>query len=278
LRRNAEGISFNMLRTLLVRFLEASRAIKKSGRTVVLYRAGRTQEGVEASASHTAAIAGDYTLTRELARHAGVVVCDSTDDFEDLVKLFALLADKEVRGMRLGAVSNAGFESVAVADRLGGFTLPDFSAETQTALQDVLGKGRIDRIVDVRNPMDITPMSEDAAYEEAIRWVMGDDNVDVGFVGCVPLTAALNTLPPGTDHPEDVYGADSIARRLINLKDESPKAWVAAVDGGRDYDAMATLLEENGVPTFRTADRALRLFARFCEARMKASADRRNRT
>jgi hypothetical protein len=54
---------------------------------VILYRAGRTAAGAKATASHTASIAGDYTVTCELAAAAGVLMADSLDDFEDLVRL-----------------------------------------------------------------------------------------------------------------------------------------------------------------------------------------------
>ena len=48
-------------------FVKAAREIVSSGRSVILYRAGRTAAGAKASASHTASIAGDYVVTRELA-------------------------------------------------------------------------------------------------------------------------------------------------------------------------------------------------------------------
>ena len=57
--------------------------------------------------------------------------------------------------------------------------------------------------------------------------------------------------------------------RLVRLNDETKKAWVAVVDGGPLYDPMARMLEENGIPAFRTADRALRLFGTFCAAKLR---------
>ncbi len=252
-----------------LKFVEAARRIAAEGRTVILYQAGRTAAGARASASHTASIAGDYIVTRELARHAGVIVCETTEDFEDLVRLFALLASKQVRGRRLAAISNAGFECVAMADHLGVLQLATLSERTRSSLRSLLKKHRLDEVVDVRNPLDLTPIMTDAPYEEAIRLVMEDENVDVGLIGCVPLTAALQTLPPGDAHREDVTRADSIAMRLIRLKDDFSKPWVAAVDGGAMYDRMARLLEENGVPTFRTVERALQLFSRYCDKRIE---------
>jgi acyl-CoA synthetase (NDP forming) len=248
------------------RFLEIARRITAGGRTVVLYRAGRTPAGAEAAASHTAAVAGDYAATRRLAEAAGVVLADTLEDFDDLVRLFVALRGRRPAGRRLGAVSNAGFECVAIADNLEAFTLADFSPATTAALGDVLERARIAEIVGVHDPMDLTPIMGDADYEEISRRVLADPNVDLGLVGCVPLTQALNTLVPGEAHGEDLAREDSIANRLVRLFHATAKPWVAVVDSGSLYDPMVARLEAGGVPTFRAADRALRLFNRWAAA------------
>ncbi len=252
-----------------VQFLQASQEITAGGRAVVLYRAGRTAAGAKASASHTAAIAGDYTVTRELARQAGVVVADSLQDFDDLTRLFALLGTKRVDGWRLGAISNAGFECVTMADTLRRFSLAPFDAPTSGRLEAIFRDSKIDSVVDVHNPLDLTPMTGDAAYEQVVRTVMTSDGVDVGIVGLVPLTVAMNTLPPGEGHGDDVFRDDSTGGRMVRLHRELPKAWVAVVDAGPLYDPLARLLEQGGIPTFRTADAALRLFDIYCATRLR---------
>jgi acyl-CoA synthetase (NDP forming) len=258
-----------------VRFLAAARDIVASGRSVILYRAGRTAAGAAASASHTASIAGDYAVTRELASAAGVVVAETLDDFEDLVTLFVALRGRTVGQGRLGAVSNAGFECVAIADTLGELALAPLGETCRTRLQSVLAAARIDGLVDIHNPLDLTPMADDAAYEAAVRAVLDDEAVDVGMVGCVPLTGALNTLQAESSHDEDVARPDSIASRLARAFHEQRKPWVVAIDGGHLYDAMASQLQRAGVPVFRSADRALRLLDVFCRtAHRNAQGDR----
>ena len=250
------------------RFLKAADEIVSSGRTVILYRAGRTPAGVEASASHTASIAGDYAVTRELAQSAGVVVAESLQDYEDLIKLFTWLGDKAVGGWRLGAASNAGFECVVIADNLGRFDLPTFDEMTTERLESVFKKTRIDSVVDVHNPLDLTPMTGDASYEDVARAILYASNVDVAIFGCVALSPAMNTLPAGASHSEDLTRDDSFANRMIRLKHATIKPWVAVVDAGKVYDPLVAMLEAHQLPTFREADRALRLFNVFCAARM----------
>lgn len=255
-----------------LRVLHAARQIVASGRPVILYRAGRTAEGSRATASHTASVAGDYVVTRALSEQAGIVVAETIPDFEDLVRTFTLLRDKQVAGNRLGAISNAGFECVAIADTADGFEIEPFGRGTAERLGEIFASCRISEVVDVHNPVDLTPIMGDAAFADAVRAVLNDPGVDVGIVGCVPPTWALNTLASSPSHREDVSAATSVASRLVAIARECAKPWVAVVDAGPLYDPMSRILEEGGVPVFRTADRAMKALAAFCSVRRLSAA------
>ena len=149
-------------------------------------------------------MAGDYAATRRLAEAAGVVVADTLEDFEDLARLFLALRGRRPAGARLGALSNAGFECVAIADNLGAFTLADFAPATAAAMGEVLKRARIAEIVSVHDPMDLTPIMDDADTEEILRLILADPGVDLGIAGLVPLTQAWNSLAKGEGHGEDV--------------------------------------------------------------------------
>lgn len=245
-----------------LRFLEAAWKIVASGRRVILYRAGRTAEGARATASHTASIAGDYRVTRAMCEQAGVILAESLADFDDLVSVCALLRDCDPPGVHLGAMSNAGFESVAIADALqNGLQLVPFSDATRERIRRVLVQARIDTLVDVHNPLDITPMAGDGAFAEIASLVLADEQVDAAVVGCVPMTGALATLPAGEEHREDLAAVQSIVPRLGALRRQSRLPWVAVVDAGGLYDAMSAALERESIPTFRTADRAVRVLS-----------------
>jgi hypothetical protein len=58
------------------------------------------------------------------------------------------------------------------------------------------------------------------------------------------------------------------------MKGETAKPWVVVVDAGRLYDPFAQMLEDSGLPTFRTADRAMRLFGVWAAARLAARSVR----
>lgn len=252
--------------------LNAAKAIAESGRTVIFYRAGRTQAGAGAAASHTASIAGDYPVTRELFAQAGAIVCSSLDEFDDAMTLFTLLDGKKARGNRLGAVSNAGFECVAIADNLGSMKLAAFSESTSRELQEIFVQTKIADIVDVHNPLDLTPMAGDDAYEMSFRTALLNEGTDLGIVGIVPLTVMMNTLAADPEkHTEDVTRDDSIAFRYGRLARETNKPFVAVVDTGPLYDPLCRQLEAQGVPVFRTADRALKMLELWRTAQSRSS-------
>jgi acyl-CoA synthetase (NDP forming) len=173
------------------------------------------------------------------------------------MRLAVALDGRRVDGLSLGVVSNAGFECVAVADSLRPLRLAPLEADTRRRLDAIFDRARIAGFVDVHHPLDLTPIAGDEAFAAAVEAVLDDPGVDVALVGCVPLTAALATLP------DEVEREGGVTARLAALWRDSDKAWVAVVDSGALYDPFASALAAAGVPVFRSADRAARLLARY---------------
>ena len=136
-------------------FLRIARRIVLGGRTVLLYKAGRSPEGRAAAASHTAAAVGDYEVCRELVRTAGVIDCFTLNMFEDYLMTFSFLAERRAAGHRIAVLSNAGFECTAAADKLYDLQLAELASRTRERLASLLPAG----IVDVHNPVDATPVT-----------------------------------------------------------------------------------------------------------------------
>jgi acyl-CoA synthetase (NDP forming) len=249
-----------------LRFLEAAAHITASGRHVILYRAGRTTAGASASASHTAAIAGDAVVTRELARAAGVTIADTPADFDDLVRTFTLLDGRPARGRRLGATSNAGSECVTIADHAGPLELRRFSAGTEARLLAILEPTGIVSVVDLHNPLDLTPIANAPITAAVARVILEADETDVGIVGVVPMTDTLETMKPGPGHAEDLDRPGAIASTLADLWRETTTPWVCVVDAGPLYSPFIDRLGAAGIPVLGTADAATRALGAWCEA------------
>ncbi len=243
------------------RTCEAIARIRQSGRRVIVYRAGRTAAGAQASASHTASLAGDALVSQHLLARAGATMADSLDDFDDLIAL-ALACDGRTLGRGIAVVSNAGFECVAAGDHLGSLQLATFGRETRTRLAALFASARLDGLVDVHNPLDLTPMAGDEAFVAAVDIVAADPGVGAVVVGLIPLTAALCTLP-SADPATDLGAVHGIAPRLARLVRRMPLPLVVAIDSGALYDPLAKLLTESGVPVVRALDRAVRGLGRL---------------
>ena len=257
-------------------FARAVRDITATGRTVLVYKAGRSPEGRSATSSHTASVAGDYGVFRALCGQAGAIVASDLFEFESFMKGLAWLRGREVRGRRVGLISNAGFECVMMADNLkngSGLDLATFAAATRERILEALRPLGIDRLLDIHNPLDMTPVADDAAFSECARAIVEDPGVDCAVVSCVPLTKAMRTLPAGEGHGEDLTAPDGIAARTIGLFRSTDKPMVVNIDAGGLYDPLADHLERAGVPVFRRADEALRFMRVYIERMSRPGRD-----
>ncbi|MEJ2401207.1 MAG: acetate--CoA ligase family protein [Xanthomonadales bacterium] len=254
-------------------FAAAVKTAVAHGKDVVFYKAGRTEEGRSATAGHTASVAGDYAVCENALAQAGAFVAADFSEFTDFLRVTLPLRGRRAAGVRLAAISNAGFETVGMADSIrrngAELVLPAFGARTEEALAKIVFDHGLDGLVDVRNPFDITPMTGDTAYADMVAEVLADPGIDAAVVGIVPLTPALQTLPPGDDYPESINDPASIARRLPKLAAATDKPVVAVVDSGRLFDPLVDALRDGGLPVFRSADRAVRALCTWIDRKRK---------
>jgi acyl-CoA synthetase (NDP forming) len=256
-------------------FASAVRRAVAAGKDVVFYKAGRTTEGRSATAGHTASVAGDYAVCEAALRQAGAMVAADFNDFSDLLRLSVALRGKKVRGNRLMAMSNAGYESVGMADSIrtehAELTLTSLGRETQEGLAAILNEFKLEALVDVKNPLDVTPMASDAAFARMAGQILADPGIDVMVAGIVPLTPAMQTLPPGEGHRESIRSDASIARLLPAAAAATDTPLVVVIDSGLWFDPLADELTAAGLPVFRSADRAVRVLCTYVYAKRRAS-------
>jgi acyl-CoA synthetase (NDP forming) len=251
-------------------------AIKETvalGKDVVFYKAGRTSEGRSATAGHTASVAGDYAVCENAIAQAGAFVASDFNEFGDYLEVALALRGKRAAGNRLAAVSNAGYESVGMADSIkrngAHLVLPQFRARTEEALAKILADNRLDGLVDVTNPFDVTPMAGDTVFADMMVEVLGDDHIDAAVVGIVPLTPAMQTLAAGAGHRESIADPGSIAHLLPGATTASDKPVVAVIDSGKRFDPLSDALRNGGLPVFRAADRAVRALCTWVDIKRK---------
>jgi acyl-CoA synthetase (NDP forming) len=243
------------------------------GKDVVFYKAGRTSEGRSATAGHTASVAGDYAVCENAIVQAGAFVASDFSEFSDYLRVTLPLRGKKSSGNRLAAVSNAGYESVGMADSIKShgaeLLLPSFDARTEEALAKILADNRLDGLVDVKNPFDVTPMAGDTVFADIIVELLGDPGIDAAVVGIVPLTPAMQTLAPGDGHRESILDPSSIAQLLPAATASSEKPVVAVIDSGVLFDPLVDALRSGGLPVFRSADRAVRALCKWADVKSR---------
>ncbi|MHC5108395.1 MAG: indolepyruvate oxidoreductase subunit beta [Planctomycetota bacterium] len=247
-------------------FIRAVNRASDNGKTVIFYKAGKTTAGRSAAQGHTAAVAGDYDVCQSAVAAAGAIVTYTFKEFEQLLALATDLHGKSATGKRIAAVSNAGYEAVGIADTIHGtryqVDMATLGEQTYHRLEKILAAHQLDQLVDPRNPMDLTPMASDAAYDACIVTLLDDEQVDALIVGCVPMTPRMLTTP------KEIPQEDSIVRRLARIWRQASKPLVFVVDCAHPYDLLARAVRAEGIPVFRTADQAVRSLGRYLTHRV----------
>lgn len=224
------------------RFFEVSKRVSKK-KPIVVFKTGRTEDGLRTAASHTGAIAVDDTIFDVALRQAGVIRARDLDEFLDLAKIFDY--PYVPKGNRVAIVTYSGGIGSMVADACGDFGLK--LAE--------LSKGSIDRIkpallpsAKVSNPLDCfavgVPLDINKAYQIPLQAFMEDAHVDMALA-CFMVNGR-------------VWSIDF--RRILNdLKQVLRKPLAAWVIGEETLVRECTgILEEGGVPVFASPERAIR--------------------
>lgn len=226
-------------------FFELAREIQKP---LLAYKAGRTEAGAEAAASHTAAMSGDYAVFRAACLQAGVVLAEDLEDFYHFLRVFSLLADKKPSGLRAAGVVNAGFEAAVAADALHNLVPARLEQKTVAKLSKIDPHG----LINLASPfLDVTPMADDQTFAAYVEALLADNNTDCVFVGIVPHSNALKSLA------NNCRDLDSLANRLVRLFAQTEKPLVVSVNGGRLYDTLAAIMKAGGLPVYRNIRAAI---------------------
>ena len=246
----------------LVAQIAKLRAQKKR---VVIYKGGRSGLGAQATAGHTASVAGDYRIYETLLSDAGALMAGSLGEFQDLVRVCACLWDKTPGEGGVAFLSNAGYETVCLADHHGDLKPAKFAPETVQKIEEILKKAKLETLVSARNPLDVTPMAGDAVHAGCAEAILADPGVGCAVLGNVPFTAAVQSLPRGMN-PEDCWDApDGFAAHYRALFLQTKKPFVAVIDSGHRYDELAEGLQLAGIPTFRDGDRAILALSKWVQ-------------
>jgi len=253
------------------------RKARNAGNDVIIYKAGRTKDGSDATKSHTASTAGSYETFRAIMEEAGAYVASDIEEYHSILTIMSLLSDTVLNRRsgypQLAGMSNAGFEKCALADAtydIDGtrlFEIATLSEKTKIKVENLFTDKGISDLIDTDKIFDMGPSANDEVFELTQRMLLEDINVDACVFANVPETPSVMTLSGFND--EDINSPDSIIQRMIKIRQIYKKPFVASLESGYKYQPAVDLLIQGGVPVFRHVDLATRYLGRYLRYRMR---------
>lgn len=239
------------------RFIEESVKAKKP---VVVLKAGVSEHGAAAAASHTGSLAGAQAVYGAAFRQAGAIQAKDLGDLFDCT--LALSLQPPMKGENLLIITNGGGVGVLATDsaELAGVPLKFAPEDVQEEL-----KQHMPSFGSAKNPVDLTGMAGNDWYHDSTKFAYAHDWVD-GLVVLYCETAMTD--------PMEI--AKSLHKAITETGIKDKPVTISFVGGERSDKAMQWLVE-NGIPAYNAPDLAvkamgtLREYARLED--MKAETD-----
>ncbi|ASJ11401.1 acetate--CoA ligase family protein [Thermococcus thioreducens] len=206
---------------------------------IIVLKAGRTEAGAKAAASHTGSLAGSYKIYEAAFEQTGVLSAKSMRQLFNYAK--ALAMQKPAKGNRVAIVTNGGGAGVMMSDGLleRGMKLAELSDETNERFRKDIEEGKLPHHMSYRNPIDVIGDAPSSRYELAMRYALEDPNVDVLVVIALFQSPALD---------------EGIVEAMVRMG-EYGKPIVFVAPGGDYPHRMARRMEkEAGVPVYETVE------------------------
>ena len=241
------------------RFLEAIKRCLKT-KPVIVLKAGLTESGAGAAASHTASLAGSESIWDAFFKQSGAIPTNTLEEIVDVI--LALLHMPCPKGRRVGIVGRGGGLGVIATDTCerAGLKVPPFLPETSRQLEEIVPEaGSV-----IRNPVEGPRGISDTAdfYAKGLKIVDADPQIDF-------------TLPRLA---MDVYGGRQInlqqqllkvAEVLASAAESLTKPMVVVLYAGEHLGTIGAVLEARekllkaGIPAYPTIEAAAKAVSKL---------------
>ncbi len=143
---------------------------------VIILKGGKTETGSKAAASHTGAMASNYTIWEAAVKqHGGLMV----DNFDELMHLVMMGTSKKLpEGKRIGFLGAGGGVSVLFSDLAvqSGLSLPELGADAQRMISEKIMGVNTSTV----NPVDLGAFGFDLnVMLHTMKAMDADENLDV---------------------------------------------------------------------------------------------------
>lgn len=242
------------------KFFETLRECTKV-KPVVLLKAGLSESGAGAAASHTGSLAGSREVWNALFQQTGVIPVQSLEEAVD--QLVAVMNIPGISGKRVGLIGRGGGFGVIASDicEVYGLTVPAFSDDTKAKLAEITPA---EAGSSVRNPVEIglgrRGLSE--YYGQGVEIVAADPRIDI-------IITFLN--------PEDYvhYGlgdwADAVSVELAKAAKKISKPLIVSFMQGRNPEVFKLILkiqdqcQEAGLACYANIEHAIKAASKLAD-------------
>ena len=159
------------------KFMEVARKVTCK-KPVVALKVGKSEAGARAAASHTGSIAGSDEIYSSAFKQVGVLRAGDLEEFFDMGK--ALAFQPPVAGNNVAIITDAGGPGIMAVDECvsQGLNVKKFSDETIAKFEKLKSEGKIPRFATNMNPVDLTGSVTSEMFEEGIRILFEDPEID----------------------------------------------------------------------------------------------------
>ena len=164
------------------KLVQALRTAALKRKPVVVLKAGMSEKGSFAAASHTGSIAGDYMTYKAVFKKFGVILTETAQEFVTTARMFSVLRGRWPKKAGVCGINFSGGENTQCADNCArfGIELPAFSQQTAAALAAVLPSYSTPS-----NPLDATTtlFSETEKVRTLLSAISQDENIGLITLG-----------------------------------------------------------------------------------------------
>lgn len=243
------------------RFVKVLRAAAKA-KPVIVLKAGNTEAGAKAAASHTGALAGSDNVWEGVLKQAGALRVYSLEELIDMVVTFLYLPLPQGRRVSVAGVSG-GAAVLATDDFVShGFTLPPLPGEMREKLRSFLPT---DYGTSLTNPVDLAAQIFSPGFYPALSTLVNYDGIDLLIV---QLSLGILILPPSIGEDAALnFLADTVIR--VHKETTKPVALVIhALASGESWQVALDCQEKcykAGLPVYHSISSVAKAIDRFLD-------------
>jgi len=211
---------------------------------VVVFKAGKSEYGRRATASHTGSVMTASSIASAAFKQWGIIEAENEYEIITFSKVLSFRLPSIRRG-DVAILTISGGHGVLCSDLCAkyGLNLVEFTEEEQEEMRRLLNPSAAP-IASLRNPIDLTGSLVDNDVEKVAEYLMKNEKVEAVILLMLPYPPTISM---------------QLGRRAANIVRKYKKPVVAYVPWVQKYQMIVEGFELNGVPVAHTVEEAVQM-------------------